>query len=239
MNSFFEPRGRFGGVAAAAALAVASLFGTAGSASAASYYQNYLVQPAYDISSIVLYQKTETGGGTTNSFDVFAPETLITDPFVKLDPITGTYFLGVSTLGSQDEEPTNHLVLAFNDSFASTIITGGLDFADIFTGFDESSLIEALLTLSSSESSELAIENASDLIFNFSDAVTDLGGLFGSVDTFSLVSFSTGSDAGAGYSYTTSVGGVPEPDAWALMILGFGGAGAVLRRRRATTRAMA
>ena len=26
--------------------------------------------------------------------------------------------------------------------------------------------------------------------------------------------------------------GVPEPDAWALMILGFGGAGAVLRRRR-------
>lgn len=28
------------------------------------------------------------------------------------------------------------------------------------------------------------------------------------------------------------VGGVPEPGAWALMILGFGGAGAMLRRRR-------
>lgn len=28
------------------------------------------------------------------------------------------------------------------------------------------------------------------------------------------------------------IGGVPEPSAWALMILGFGGAGAMLRRRR-------
>ena len=31
----------------------------------------------------------------------------------------------------------------------------------------------------------------------------------------------------------TSVGGVPEPGAWALMILGFGAAGSMLRRRRA------
>jgi len=35
--------------------------------------------------------------------------------------------------------------------------------------------------------------------------------------------------------FTTTTGGVPEPAAWALMILGFGGAGATLRRRRATT----
>jgi hypothetical protein len=34
-------------------------------------------------------------------------------------------------------------------------------------------------------------------------------------------------------------GGVPEPASWALMILGFGGAGAVLRRRHRTTIAMA
>ncbi len=48
-------------------------------------------------------------------------------------------------------------------------------------------------------------------------------------------------DAGTGLTYnvaakdaiTTPGGGVPEPAAWALMILGFGGAGAMLRRRRA------
>ena len=28
------------------------------------------------------------------------------------------------------------------------------------------------------------------------------------------------------------LGGIPEPGAWALMIVGFGGAGAMLRRRR-------
>lgn len=33
----------------------------------------------------------------------------------------------------------------------------------------------------------------------------------------------------------TPVGGVPEPGAWVLMILGFAGAGAALRRRRAAT----
>jgi hypothetical protein len=33
---------------------------------------------------------------------------------------------------------------------------------------------------------------------------------------------------------TISLGAVPEPGAWALMILGFGGLGAVARRRRAT-----
>lgn len=34
-------------------------------------------------------------------------------------------------------------------------------------------------------------------------------------------------------TYTTGVTGVPEPGVWALMILGFGAAGASLRRRRA------
>jgi PEP-CTERM motif len=40
-----------------------------------------------------------------------------------------------------------------------------------------------------------------------------------------------GSYAGT-VSFTPSVGAVPEPAAWALMIMGFGGAGAMLRRRR-------
>ena len=35
-----------------------------------------------------------------------------------------------------------------------------------------------------------------------------------------------------GFALTVSTGAVPEPSAWAMMILGFGGAGALLRRRR-------
>ena len=42
--------------------------------------------------------------------------------------------------------------------------------------------------------------------------------------------------AGGTIRYATldigSVGGVPEPATWAMMIIGFGGAGAMLRRRR-------
>lgn len=47
----------------------------------------------------------------------------------------------------------------------------------------------------------------------------------------------TGSFAGAVYwdnlSYTDFQGGVPEPTTWALMLMGFGGLGAMLRRQRA------
>jgi len=44
---------------------------------------------------------------------------------------------------------------------------------------------------------------------------------------------------GDGGGLPTSGGGVPEPDAWALMILGFGGVGAVLRSTRRRAAALA
>jgi hypothetical protein len=52
----------------------------------------------------------------------------------------------------------------------------------------------------------------------------------------------SGYTVGSGYDNFTShvrafqptTGGVPEPATWGLMVLGFGGLGAVLRRQRAT-----
>lgn len=40
-------------------------------------------------------------------------------------------------------------------------------------------------------------------------------------------------------AYTAGAGGVPEPAAWAMMLVGFGGLGAVLRRRRSSMLAAA
>jgi len=75
-----------------------------------------------------------------------------------------------------------------------------------------------------------------------SSGVTDLSGIFDDSAAFSFSGVNPGfgdtNDDGAldgfvatGFSATFS-GAVPEPGTWALMILGFGGAGAMLRRRR-------
>ncbi|MBX3484571.1 PEPxxWA-CTERM sorting domain-containing protein [Phenylobacterium sp.] len=55
------------------------------------------------------------------------------------------------------------------------------------------------------------------------------GGAFNGAVDHVLVDFGTGS-GGVSANFES---GVPEPGAWALMILGFGGVGAVLRRRQA------
>jgi hypothetical protein len=56
-----------------------------------------------------------------------------------------------------------------------------------------------------------------------------------------LVLFSGRINASSGFGTITfdapSPAGVPEPSTWALMIAGFGGAGAMLRRRSAAARA--
>jgi hypothetical protein len=46
----------------------------------------------------------------------------------------------------------------------------------------------------------------------------------------SSITFQSGSNA---FEFDGLAGVVPEPGTWALMIMGFGGAGAMIRRRRA------
>ena len=75
-----------------------------------------------------------------------------------------------------------------------------------------------------------------------SSDVTNLAGIFDDSASFSFSGVTpgfgdlNGDDALDGFAATgfsaTFSGAVPEPGTWALMILGFGGAGAMLRRRR-------
>jgi len=51
-------------------------------------------------------------------------------------------------------------------------------------------------------------------------------------DVFTHISFTTSGDVALGQLRLGDVTPVPEPMTWAFMILGFGGAGAMLRRRR-------
>lgn len=59
--------------------------------------------------------------------------------------------------------------------------------------------------------------------------VWDNGG--GSFQTFFTGTVSAGSDHFYGYG-TAAAGAVPEPAAWAMMLVGFGGLGAAMRQRR-------
>lgn len=57
-------------------------------------------------------------------------------------------------------------------------------------------------------------------------------GLYSVTQRYTITAAAAASDRSASPSITLATTAVPEPGAWALMILGFGGAGAMIRRRR-------
>lgn len=84
------------------------------------------------------------------------------------------------------------------------------------------------------------------VVFNRNDVADQtIGFMFGPFDNFTLAYTNAAGDLFTGGPNTNTglievidnvtfdeVGGVPEPSAWALMILGFGGVGAMARRRQ-------
>jgi hypothetical protein len=75
-----------------------------------------------------------------------------------------------------------------------------------------------------------SVSQPSDFLY-----VANLGGLSGQYIQYKVLAANGVNPGLSDIHFTTadSTGGVPEPAAWALMILGFGGAGAMLRRVRA------
>ncbi len=70
-----------------------------------------------------------------------------------------------------------------------------------------------------------------DLHFTNSPTTVELSDLYVRYQSINATGYSSGS-SGIGDALSIVTGGVPEPASWALMILGFGGVGAVLRHRR-------
>ena len=77
----------------------------------------------------------------------------------------------------------------------------------------------------------LGMLNSGNLAFSRTGTVTLAKGQFFGVIINNAGNYANDS-TGVDFTLTTT-GGVPEPATWALMIAGFGGAGAMLRRRRA------
>ena len=57
----------------------------------------------------------------------------------------------------------------------------------------------------------------------------------GTTGTLSFITAATSGDNDSGIDLVTVSGGVPEPATWALMLIGFGGLGGVIRGRRSAT----
>jgi len=190
------------------------------------------------------------GSGMTNSFNLGAGGGTVTDWFPKdpYNPPILTYVMASSNLNDEVTEEAGqdlHLVIGFNESFATTLLGDGKDFTETFDGYDESSLIAALALLDTPDlpaddpghdAQMQAKDDASGLLFSFSDTVYTLGGLVAADGgKISLVSFSTPSVAGSGTALLTRVpvtSDTPEPGTWLMMVAGFGAIGFVLRSRK-------
>jgi hypothetical protein len=110
----------------------------------------------------------------------------------------------------------------------------GLNFADISGGAQPTdSQAHGFMTVDGGSEFEVGCSNCTSFIhgesnnpFYFTTLTTQ--GTFTLDAPYQINSISVSYQV----SGPASVGGIPEPGTWALMILGFGGAGAMLRRRR-------
>jgi hypothetical protein len=120
--------------------------------------------------------------------------------------------------------------LAFQNEDPSILGTISLAGATAF-GFEFGSYVNvgstATLTLNTGDTFTVTPGQTAQFIGFTSDApITSVSLDYDNSFTFDVLSVSSGAAGAAG------VGGVPEPASWALMLVGFGGLGAVLRRSR-------
>lgn len=132
------------------------------------------------------------------------------------------FLLGVTSNLPGDADGQRHLVVFTNDAFAQS--AQNIAFGTLFPDVNEDTLINDLVTTEN-------IGDISDFAFKYAVNAGPNGSIaFNIGDSFTAIAFSNGQIIGTGTS--ALIGGVPEPAEWALMLLGFGGAGAVLRARR-------
>lgn len=229
--------------AAAAILTAAASSANAATLSPFSYYPTYAVTSPYNIDSLVITGHGDTNDGSyiINSFSTSPGTTVIQDPFPEnylplyssLIGVTDLIPGAVNTFATSLAEPSLHLVLAVNNSFAASLINQ--EFTTIFPEYTEAGLIDALRTLSSGDATKEAKDAAVTSLFLFSDELYDRGANFNVTlsEGFSLVAFSQGQAAGTGQSSIVPIASaVPEPATWAMMIGGLAMIGGTLRRRQ-------
>jgi hypothetical protein len=132
-----------------------------------------------------------------------------------------------SFLWSQNPDDTKVLVLSRTDN-------GLFDFNSLdFHGWNNN--FATLLTVTGTKADNSTVVTAFTVTNTFEDPY-QFGVLPGTFDDLKSVTFTINYGESGGVSQFDNLDvtstGVPEPESWALMLLGFGGLGAVLRARR-------
>jgi hypothetical protein len=202
--------------AAAAVLVIGAPIGAAAQTYTAPYLIYFDITSTVAVSDIAIFNEGVHDccgyGFAANGQSIDAGETTITDGFAKTDEAAGAFLVGLTT---EPDQSTG--VVVFASAAFATAYTGQ-SFSTAFSGLDESTLIEAL-------------EDPNDNIgefFNFADSYSSEM-TFVPGQPFTEVEFSDGVVVGGGTSYTAVV---PEPSAWALMIVGVGLVGGMRRYGR-------
>jgi hypothetical protein len=165
--------------------------------------------------------------GGTYPFNLSSSDTVIDDINTNQPPVIQTYFFGLYEPATQGVGQPAELVMFVNNTFAA--VAAGNDFATMFPGYSEPAVTQGLaddfccdFIPPNYTPSEAAY------IFQFANAEGPSVSFVPGSD-FSVITFSSGKIVGTGVS---SVIPLPEPAAWALMLVGFGGLGAAMRSRR-------
>lgn len=196
----------------------------------APYYANYQYSLAYQVRAIWKYNGYPAGCGSSSENSSTQPAGVSADNgvFTNDYPILRELQLGITDLPGNGGQ--QHLVIFSATDFGGAAI--GRSFETLFPHSNEAALIAALRFLAG----DTGIEGDPDALNSFAEGDAR-NGTFGDAafalgDPFDAIAFSDGQLIGTGTSSARLAGAVPEPASWALMVLGLGGVGAALRRRR-------
>lgn len=192
-----------------------------------------IATPAAASTHFVFNLTADTANLTTNSFmsgaTFFETGQLVLEGFTPITLNDGDTFEATVTITGSNPPPFPQFIVPLRDQMFF-----GLNFADILGGAQPVDAVsDGQFQFDGGSSVGAGCGNCTSFIIGFNNTPFGFDS-FKATGTFTLGSPYEVNFASISYQVNNNANVVPEPGTWALMILGFGAAGAAIRRRRAT-----